>query len=174
MRTLEVPEFALVALIGASSSGKSTLTRNHFLPTEILSSDHFRGLVSNDENDQSCTADAFDSLYYLLAKRLARGKLSVVDATNVRAEDRKRLIEHAQKFQCLPVAIVLNVPESVCLGRNSLRPDRMLNPLIIRQQIADLQRDLGGLESEGFRYIYILDGPEDIEIRRVPLSYPND
>ena len=83
-------ELALVAFVGASGSGKSTLARRHFLPTEVLSSDFFRGLVSDDENDQTCTHDAFDALYYMIEKRLARGKLTVVDATNVRAEDRKR------------------------------------------------------------------------------------
>src|SRR3954465_11363914 len=96
MRTIELPELALVALVGASGSGKSTLARQHFLPTEVLSSDFFRGLVSDDENDQAATPDAFDALYYLLEKRLARGKLTVVDATNGRAEDRKRLVEQAQ------------------------------------------------------------------------------
>ena len=91
--TIEIPELALVALVGASGSGKSTFARSHFLPTEILSSDFFRGLVSDDENDQASTHDAFDALYYILEKRLARGKLTVVDATNVRPEDRKRLVE---------------------------------------------------------------------------------
>src|ERR1700734_3457608 len=95
MRTVEIPELSLVALIGASGSGKSTFGRRHFLPTELLSSDFFRGLVSDDENDQAASHDAFDALYYMLAKRLARGRLTVVDATNVRAEDRKRLLDHA-------------------------------------------------------------------------------
>ena len=94
MKTIEIPDLALVVLIGASGSGKSTFARRHFRPTEVLSSDFFRGLVSDDENDQSATPDAFDALYYLLEKRLARGKLTVADATNVRAEDRKRLVEH--------------------------------------------------------------------------------
>src|SRR5216684_1946582 len=130
MKTIEIPELALVALIGASGSGKSTLARRHFLSTEVLSSDFFRGLVSDDENDQTCTHDAFDALYYMIEKRLARGKLTVVDATNVRAEDRKRLI---------------------------------------RRQIGDINRGLRGLAREGFRYVHILDGSEEIEIKRAPL-----
>lgn len=169
MKTIEIPELALVALIGASGSGKSTLSRRHFRSTEILSSDFFRGLVSDDENDQSCTIDAFDALYYTLAKRLARGKLTVVDATNVRAEDRKHVIEHARKFHCFAVAIVLNTPEKVCQERNRLRPDRDFGPHVIRRQVTELKRGLRGLEKEGFRYVHILDGSEEIEIRRVPL-----
>ena len=111
MRTIEIPEMALVALIGASGSGKSTFGRRHFQPTEVLSSDFFRGLVSDDENDQAATKDAFDALYYMLDKRLARGRLTVVDATNVRPDDRKRLIEHARQYHCFAVAIVVDTPE---------------------------------------------------------------
>jgi protein phosphatase len=146
MRTIEIPELALVALIGASGSGKSTLARGHFLPTEVLSSDFFRGLVSDDENDQTCTHDAFDALYYMLEKRLARGKLTVVDATNVRAEDRKRLIEHARKYHGFAVAIVVNTPEKTCQERNSHRSDRAFGRHVVRNQILDLKRGLRGLE----------------------------
>src|ERR1700730_5475558 len=111
MKTIEIPELALVALVGASGSGKSTLARRHFLPTEILSSDFFRGLVSDDENDQAATHDAFDALYYMLEKRLARGRRAVVDGTSVRADDRQRLLENARKYPCFGVAIVVNTAE---------------------------------------------------------------
>lgn len=169
MKPVEIPELALVALIGASGSGKSTFARNHFLPTEILSSDFFRGLVSDDENDQAASHDAFDALYYLLEKRLARGKLTVLDATNVRAEDRKRLVETARKYHCFAVALVIDTPERVCQDRNSKRPDRQFGPHVVRRQIADLRRGLRGLEREGFRYVHILNSVESFEIRRMPL-----
>jgi len=169
MKTIEIPELALVAFVGASGSGKSTLARRHFLPTEVLSSDFFRGLVSDDENDQACTSDAFDALYYMIEKRLARGRLTVVDATNVRAEDRKRLVEHARKYHCFAVAIVVNTPERVCQERNRSRPDRDFGPHVIRRQIGDMKRGLRGLEREGFRYVHILDGSEEIEIKRTRL-----
>jgi len=169
MKTIEIPELSLVALVGASGSGKSTLARRHFLPTEVLSSDFFRGMVSDDENDQSCTHDAFDALYYMLDKRLSRGKLAVVDATNVRAEDRKRLVEHARKYHCFAVALVVNTPVRICHERNRSRPDRDFGPHVLRRQFTDLQRGLRGLEREGFRYVHILDEPDQIEIRRVPL-----
>lgn len=169
MKTIEIPELALVALVGASGSGKSTLARRHFLPTEILSSDFFRGLVSDDENDQAATHDAFDALYYMLEKRLARGKLTVVDATNVRAEDRKRLVENARKYHCFAVAIVVNTAEKICQERNKLRPDRAFGPHVVRRQISDLKRGLRGLEHEGFRYVHFLDDQEEIAISRTPL-----
>jgi len=169
MRTIEIPELALVALIGASGSGKSTFGRRHFLPTEVLSSDFFRGLVSDDENDQSATNEAFDSLYYMLAKRLARGRLSVVDATNVRAEDRKRLIESARQYHCFAIAIVLNATEKTCLERNRNRTERTFGPHVVRRQLDDLKRGLRGLEREGFRQVHILSESDEVEIRRVPL-----
>ncbi|HEY1755500.1 MAG TPA: polynucleotide kinase-phosphatase [Bryobacteraceae bacterium] len=173
MKTVELPELALVALIGASGSGKSTFGRRHFRPTEVLSSDFFRGLVSDDENDQAATGDAFDALYHMLAKRLARGRLTVVDATNVRPEDRKRLIEHARKFHCFAIAIVLNASEKTCLARNRNRPERAFGPHVVRRQLNDLKRGMRGLEREGFRYVHMLNEDEissdQVEIRRMPL-----
>ena len=88
---ISVPELSLVLLVGPSGSGKSSFARKHFLPTEVVSSDLCRALVSDDENDQSATADAFDVLHTLVRKRLARGKLVVVDATNVQPESRRSL-----------------------------------------------------------------------------------
>lgn len=169
MKTIDVPELSLIALVGASGSGKSTFARRAFGVHEILSSDFFRGMVSNDENDQSATADAFDSLYYVLEKRLGRGHLTVVDATNIRADDRKRLVQTARKFHCFAVAIVLNTPERVCLDRNAARPDRSFGPQVVRRHIHELKRGLRGLEREGFRYVHILDAPEEVAVRRVPL-----
>src|SRR6516165_8621978 len=108
-----IPELSLVVLIGTSGCGKSTFARKHFLPTEILSSDYCRGLVSDNENDLSATNDAFAVLHFIAAKRLAAGRLTVVDATNVQLEARKPLVELARQFHCLPVAIVLNLPEKL-------------------------------------------------------------
>jgi protein phosphatase len=107
-KTVEVPDFALIVLIGATGSGKSTFTRKHFLGTEIISSDHARGLVSDSENDQSVTTDAFELVRVIAEKRLKHRRLAVIDATNVRAPERKPWIEIARKWHALPVAIVLD------------------------------------------------------------------
>ena len=95
---ITLPELSLVVLIGASGSGKSTFARQHFLPTEVISSDYCRGLVSDDENNQAATADAFELLHFIVTKRLAAGKLTVIDATNVQPESRKPLLELARKY----------------------------------------------------------------------------
>src|SRR5438270_1821111 len=125
---LTLPELCLVVLVGPSGSGKSTFARKHFKPTEVISSDFCRGLVADDENDQSASDDAFDVLHYIAGKRLARGRLVVVDATNVSPEGRKPLIALAKKYHVIPVAIVFDLPEKLCLERNQGRPDRDFGP----------------------------------------------
>ena len=167
-----IPELSLVVLIGASGSGKSSFARQHFLPTEVLSSDFCRGLVSDDENDQAATKDAFDILHFIAGKRLAAGKLVVVDATNVQPEARKPLVALAREYHCLPVAIVLDMPERVCQDRNASRPDRDFGPHVVRSHIKSLRQSQRGLEREGFRYAFTLNSPEsvaDATVMREPL-----
>jgi predicted kinase len=132
-RTLTIPALSLVVLVGASGSGKSTFAGRHFLPTEVLSSDACRGLVSDDENDQTATKDAFELLHFIAAKRLAAGRLTVIDATNVRREDRKPLVQLARAYHVLPVAIVLNLPQKVAHAHNRDRPDRRFGPHVSPQ-----------------------------------------
>lgn len=160
---LLIPELALVVLVGPSGSGKSTFAARHFLPTEVLSSDRCRGLVSDDENDQAATDDAFAVLHFIAAKRLAAGRLTVVDATNVQPEARRPLVALARQSHCLPVAVVLDLPERLCHGRNAGRPERAFGPHVVRQQRAQLHKGLRGLAREGFRHVHVLSTPEEVE-----------
>jgi protein phosphatase len=164
---ITVPKLSLVVLIGPSGSGKSTFARKHFLPTEILSSDACRALVSDNENDQSVTNDAFAVLHFIAGKRLALGRLTVIDATNVQHEARKPLVELARQYHCLPVAIVLNLPDKVCHDRNRSRDERTFGPHVVRNQLSQLRRSLRGLAREGFRHVYVLETPEDVETATV-------
>ncbi|MBK8509884.1 MAG: polynucleotide kinase-phosphatase [Candidatus Competibacteraceae bacterium] len=159
---LTIPELSLVVLIGVSGAGKSTFARRCFRPTEILSSDYCRGLVSDDENDQAATADAFEVLHFIAAKRLAAGRLTVIDATNVQPDARKSLVALARQYHCLPVALVLDPPESLCHERNRARADRDFGPNVIRNQRSQLKRSLRHLEREGFRHVHVLSEPADI------------
>lgn len=165
--TITIPELSLVALIGVSGSGKSTFARTRFRPTEVLSSDAFRALVSDDENDLDATTAAFEALYFVAGKRLAAGKLTVVDATNVQPQARKPLIELAREHHVLPVAIVFNLPERVCQDWNRSRPDRNLPPRVIKRQLDQMRRTLRGLEREGFRSVHVLTSPEEIDAAAV-------
>ena len=169
---LEIPELSLVVLVGVSGAGKSTFARRHFRPTEILSSDYCRGLVADDENNQAATTDAFEVLQFIARKRLAAGKLTVVDATNVQPEARRPYVALAREFHCLPVAVVLNLPPGLAHERNQARPDRAFGPHVVRQQAQSLRRSVGGLAREGFRHVYVLKSPEEVEgaeVERTPL-----
>jgi protein phosphatase len=159
---LAIPELSLVVLIGISGSGKSTFGRTHFRPTEVISSDFCRGLVADDENDLAATPEAFELLHYIVGKRLKAGRLTVVDATNVQAEGRKQLVAVAREHDVLPVAIVLDVPEGVCVARNAARLDRDFGAQVVRRQRDQLRRGLRGLQREGFRTVHTLHGVEEI------------
>ena len=170
--SISIPKLSLVVLIGPSGSGKSTFARKHFLPTEVLSSDYCRGIVCDNEYDQAATNPAFDVLHFIARKRLALGKLTVVDATNVQPESRKPLVQLAREFHCLPVAFVFNLPERVCEDRNRDRTDRDFGAHVIRQQKSQLRRSIRGLKREGFAHVFYFDSPEEVDaatIERTPL-----
>jgi protein phosphatase len=170
--SITIPKLSFVVLIGPSGSGKSTFARKHFLPTEILSSDACRGMVCDDENDQNVTNEAFELLHFIARKRLALGKLTVVDATNVQPEARKPLVQLAREYHCLPVALVFNLSEKVCQERNRGREDRNFGPHVIRQQTSQLRRSIRGLKREGFSHVFLFDTSEEAEaatIERTPL-----
>ncbi|WP_408898845.1 polynucleotide kinase-phosphatase [Nocardioides sp. R1-1] len=158
-----VPAMGLVVLVGVSGSGKSTFARTHFKPTEVVSSDFCRGLVADDENDQSATPDAFDVLHYIVGTRLRRGLLTVVDATNVQQAARASLVKLAKSHDVLVDAIVIDVPESVAIARNKQRPDRDFGDHVISRQHRDLERSLRRLHKEGFRRVHVLRGTDQVE-----------
>lgn len=168
--TIEIPKLSLVLLIGTSGSGKSTFGRKHFLPTEVVSSDFCRGLVADDENDQTATGEAFDLLHTIVRKRLAAGRLTVVDATNVQPASRAPLLKIAHEYHVPTVAIVFKVDEATCQARNALRPDRQFGPHVIRNQTRELRASMPKLTREGYRAVHWLDQAkiEAAEIVREP------
>ncbi len=169
---IDLPDPSLVVLVGASGCGKSSFAARHFAPTEVISSDFCRGLVADDENDQAATADAFAVLNFIAGKRLAQPRLTVVDATNVQPAARKPLLELARQHDLFAVAIVLDLPESVCQERNRARPERSFGPHVVRQQRSQLHKSLKRLRREGFHRVWKLSSPEEVEeveLRRTPL-----
>ena len=162
MTELSIPELSLVVLVGVTGSGKSTFAAAHFKPTEVISSDFCRGLVADDENDQSATPAAFEVLRFIVGHRLKAGRLTVVDATNVQPEARRNLVLLAREYDVLPVAIVLDLPEKLCAERNAQRPDRDFGPHVIRRQRQQLRRHRNGLPREGFRTVHVLHTPDEV------------
>src|SRR5258708_25292071 len=160
---ITVPELSLVLLVGPSGCGKSTFARQQFKPTEVLSSDYCRGLVSDDENDQTSTKEAFEVLHFIARKRLAAGRLTVIDATNVQPDSRKPLVALAREFHVLPIAIVFDFPEKICQERNRTRSNRDFGPHVVRNQAQQLRRSLRGLEREGVRGVQGFQSPAEVE-----------
>ena len=162
MSALDVPELSLVCLIGVSGSGKSTFAAQHFGRFEVISSDFCRGLVADDENDQSATQAAFEVLHTIAGKRLAAGRLTVVDATSVQREARAQLVALARSHDVLPVAIVFDLPERLCVERNEARVDRTFGAEVVRRQRDQLRRGLRGLQKEGFRTVHVLRSEQEV------------
>ena len=168
---LTIPELCLVALVGPSGSGKSTFAARHFKSTEVVSSDACRAMVADDPNDQSATQDAFSLLNFIASTRLRAGRLTVIDATSVQPQARRALVQLARDHDCLPAAIVLNLPVAVCQERNQTRPDRQFGSHVVRRQAEQLRRSIRGLKREGFRYVHVLNSAEEVDaavIERTP------
>ena len=162
MTTL-LPADALVVLIGPSGAGKTTFAAGHFSPTQVLSSDAFRGVVSDDPRDQTATDAAFELLHAALAMRLARGRLTVVDATNVEAWARERLLVAARRHRRPVVAIVFDLPLSTCLERAAARTDHPVPVAAIRRHHARMRASLDRLPAEGFDPVIVLSSTRAVE-----------
>jgi predicted kinase len=159
---LSVPDPSLILLVGTAGSGKSTFARRHFKPTEILSSDFFRGLIADDESDQAVTADAFHALSLIAAARLRNRRLTVIDATNVQRRARRPLLRLARRHQTPTVAIVFDLPEAICLERDAERAERQVGAAVIHEQFQRLQQALLTLPHEGFQSVFIFRSPDEI------------
>jgi protein phosphatase len=167
---IELPDPSLVVLIGAAGSGKSTFAARHFAPTEILSSDRFRALVAGDESDQRATRAAFGRLHRELARRLASGLLTVVDATSVERTSRRPLMRLARAAAVPAIAIVLDLPAAIVVARNAARP-RVVDEMVVRNHLARLRATLDGPASpillEGFAQVVVFRDPEEVDGIRI-------
>lgn len=160
---IRVPPRALVVLVGPSGAGKSTFAQRHFGPSEVLSSDGFRAVVADDPEDQRATDDAFELLHHALRLRLRRGRLCVIDATNVEAWARRLLLDEARRFRRPAIAIVFELPLDVCLERNARRP-RPRPHASIRRQHRWLRDSLAELDHEEYIAIHRLSSAEDVDL----------
>jgi len=169
--SLDLPIDAMVLLIGVAASGKSTFASRHFAATEILSSDALRAVITDDPHAQAATDDAFDLLHRILAMRLRRGRLTVVDATNVEGWAREQLLAVARRHRRPAVALVLDLPLDVALARNLGRPEPRPPAAAVRRQHRWLTDSLPQLASEGYATVHHLRSAADIDaamVRRVP------
>jgi len=161
--TLPLPADALVLLVGIAGSGKSTFASRHFRPTQVLSSDALRGMIADDPTAQGATEDAFDLLHRLLEMRLRRGRLTVVDATNVEEWARRELVAVSRRHRRPAVAIVLDLPFETLLERNAVRPDGVRPRAALTRQSRGLRDSLLSLPNEGFDAIHRLGSAEEVD-----------
>jgi predicted kinase len=170
-----VPDPSLIVLIGAAGAGKTTFARRQFDPAEILSSDAYRAMLAGDEADQRVTRAAFGRLHRDLDARLRSGRLTVVDATNVERLARRALLRLAAGAGIATVAIVLDLPEGVVLGRNAARVGRIIDEAVVRRHLARLRASIGdrdgdataALSAEGFASVAIIRDPVELDRLRV-------
>lgn len=159
---IKLPDPSLVLLLGISGSGKSTFAREHFAATEIVSSDHCRALVCDNENDQSVNQEAFAILHLIAASRMAHRRLTVIDATNVQSEARAALLRLARRHRIPVVALVFDFDVEIGLQRNAVRSYRVVPPDVIQQQQYDLQQSIIALPNEGFDFIHLFSSPVEL------------
>jgi protein phosphatase len=171
IREIVIADPSLVVLVGAAGAGKSTFAARHFAADEILSSDAFRAIVSGDEANQSATRAAFGRLHRELAARLAQGRLTVVDATNVQAAARRALLARAFAAGVGATAIVLDLPATTVLVRNAARQPRRVDEAVVRHHLDQVRTALDGpapaLLREGFMQVVVLSDPADVDLVRI-------
>jgi protein phosphatase len=191
--TIEIPEPCLIVLVGAAGAGKSTLAARHFAPDEVLASDGFRSRLGRDEADQTANRRVFRVLHAALERRLAAGRMTVVDATNVGSAARRALIARADAAGTPAIAIVLDLPLAQCLAGDRTRADRHVPPAVVERQWTQLRAALDGgsgprrsgaflgpsrtllLTHEGFAAVHLLTSREAVDavtVRRRPGRWP--
>lgn len=153
---LNLPNPALVLLVGPSGAGKTTFAREHFAGYQVISSDELRAWVADDPNDQEASAEAFRILALLLNGRLKRRLTAVVDATNLRAMNRRRLRALAARYGVPVVAIVFDLPEHAFYDNNTRRPDRVVSDDVIANQIELMRAAVADVPAEGYARIVVV------------------
>jgi len=149
---------SVVVLCGPAGCGKSTFAARHFRPTQVISSDHARSLVCDDEGDQRHSAEAFALVNFIVEQRLGINRLCVVDSTALTPDSRKTLLNLARKHGVPCVVLLFDTPLDTCRARDQAR-ERSVGRAVIERQYRIFARERDNLEREGFDQVIKL--PED-------------
>ena len=157
-----VPDPALVLLVGPSGSGKSTFAQAHFQPTEILSSDAMRAALTDDPSDQDASEEAFRVLGILANGRLKRRLITVIDATNLGATNRKRYAHVASRYGIPTVVIAFDFAPELYAAHNLRRPDRVVDDSVVANQAERMRVAMALLPAEGYSALHVLRDPSEV------------
>lgn len=169
MKVIELPADALVIVVAPAGAGKSTFVRRHFRPTEIVSSDRCRALVSDDEAEQRATGPAFEVFDAIVRGRMQMGRITVADATNLESESRRKLREMGRREARPVICVALNVPQERTEAQNLARPRRVPSH-VIDLHYARFAAALEALPGEGYDAIFHVQPHEAVRVIRRPPS----
>jgi protein phosphatase len=153
---IRLPRNTLVVLVGPAGCGKSTFAATHFNPTEVVSSDECRALISDDPANQRVSSHAFDLMHFIIVKRLLLGRLTVCDATNLERSARSSLLRIARRFDFKTAALVFDIPLDVCARRNSGRR-RVVPEEALHNHYSMLQKAIISIHREEFDHVFLLN-----------------
>jgi protein phosphatase len=171
MTELVIPDPSCVLLVGAAGAGKSTFAARHFPAGSILSSDALRAAIGADESDQGVSRAAFAALHRSLDRRLAAGRLTVVDATNLTLGARRSIRAIARRHAIPIVAIVLDLPPREVRARNAAREGRLVPDAVVDRHLARLRAivDTDELAAEGYARIELVHSALELDALRIRL-----
>jgi protein phosphatase len=159
-KIIQVPRRTLLVLCGPAGSGKSTFAAQHFIPTNIVSSDYCRAMICDDVNNQQVNRDTFDLFYYIIQKRMFLGRFTVADSTALQSEARRKLRELSRRSGYLGCLLIFNIPPEICLERDKMR-QRIVGEQVVAYHAGLLQRTLQDAPQEGWEQVHVL-GEEDM------------
>jgi alkanesulfonate monooxygenase SsuD/methylene tetrahydromethanopterin reductase-like flavin-dependent oxidoreductase (luciferase family)/predicted kinase len=157
-----IPDPALVVLVGAAGSGKSTWAAQHYLPREIVSSDQLRAVVGSGEHDLDASDDAFVLLEHIIAARTGRRLTTVVDTLGLSPDRRLGYLAHARRCGLPAVAVLFDTDGAVCRQRNRSRPRPVPAP-VLDAQLARILDIPGQLETEGWDEVVMISAGHAVE-----------
>lgn len=154
---LILPRRTLLVLCGPAGCGKSTFAAQHFPETAIVSSDRCRGMICDDENDQTVTRDAFDLFHYILQKRMLLGRFCVADSVALKPYARRNLRQLSRRFGYFGCLIIFDTPAEVCIQRDRQRV-RQVGESVVLYHANLLTATLQEAPGEGWECVHILHG----------------
>jgi len=156
---VQLPDPALIELVGASGSGKSTWALARYRSAEVVSADTLRGIVGSGPNDLDASADAFSLLEQIVTGRVRRGLTTVVDTLGLDVERRLRHLALAREAGLPAVVVVLDTPERLCRERNATR-DRPVPATVLGDQLVRIRRVHELLVEEQWDQVVVVSGDE--------------